>query len=164
MRRIFRHLITDYWSVRRAFPAATLHAIEEAIAAGERSHSGELRFVVESSLSLALLLRSTGSRSRAVHLFGELGVWDTEENSGVLIYVLLADRRVEIVADRGVHRRVGEGAWVAICRTMQDEFRARRFKAGALDGVAAVSALLVKHFPADRSNPDELSNRPIVIG
>ncbi len=164
MRRIFRHLITDYWSARRAFPAATLHAIEEAIAAGERLHSGELRFVVESSLSLGLLLHSTDSRSRAVRLFGELGVWDTEENSGVLIYVLLADRRVEIVADRGVDRRVGAGAWAEICRTMQDAFRARRFKAGALEGISAVCALLAKHFPADRSNPDELPNRPIVMG
>ncbi|MFM9885893.1 MAG: TPM domain-containing protein [Burkholderiales bacterium] len=164
MRRIFRHLITDYWSVRRAFPGTTLQAIEEAIAAGERSHLGELRFVVESSLSLVLLLRGTDSRSRAVHLFGELGVWDTEDNSGVLIYVLLADRRVEIVADRGIHRRVGDGAWVEICHAMQDSFRARRFRAGALEGIAAVSALLAKHFPADRSNPDELSNRPIVMG
>jgi uncharacterized membrane protein len=164
MRRILRHLITDYWSVRRAFPGATLYAIEEAIAAAERSHSGELRFVVESSLSLGLLLRSTDSRRRAVHLFGELGVWDTEENSGVLIYVLLADRRVEIVADRGIHRCVGDGGWVEICRAMQDAFRARKFKAGALDGIAAVSALLAEHFPADPSNPDELSNRPIVMG
>lgn len=163
MRRILRHLITDYWNVRRAFPASTLSAIEKAIAHGERMHAGELRFVVESSLPFGLLLKGVDARVRAVKLFGELGVWDTEGNSGVLIYVLLADRRVEIVADRGIHHRVGESAWTAICKSMHEAFRARRFEAGALEGITAVSALLAKHFPTDRLNRNELSDRPVIL-
>ncbi len=162
MRRILRHLITDYWTVRRAFPASTLSTIEKAIAQGERMHAGELRFVVESSLPFGLLIKGVDARARAVKLFAELGVWDTEGNSGVLIYVLLADRRVEIVADRGIHQRVGESAWTGICKSMQEAFRARQFEAGALEGITAVSALLAKHFPADRLNRNELPDRPVI--
>ncbi len=163
MRRLLRHLITDFWSVKRAFPSPTLRAIEDAIGAGERTHTGELRFVVESSLPFGLLVQGIDARQRAIKLFGELGVWDTEENSGVLIYVLLADRRVEVIADRGIHRRVGEGAWVGICRSMQQAFRRRQFEAGALDGIAAVCALLAEHFPPTLTNANELPNRPVVL-
>lgn len=163
MRRFLRHLITDYWSVHSAFPNRTLTAIEQAVHAGEQTHMGELRFVVESALPLPLLLRGVSSRERAVRLFGSMGVWDTEYNSGVLIYVLLADRHVEIVADRGIHQRVGEGGWAAICAAMQRAFRQGAYEAGALEGVRAVSALLAQHFPPDRANPDELSNRPVVL-
>jgi TPM domain len=163
MRRILRHLITDYWSMRHAFPPATLNAIGEAVKDGEVTHAGEVRFVVEPALGLPLLFRAIGSRERAIHLFGELCVWDTEDNSGVLIYVLLADRKVEIVADRGIHARVGAALWESICRSMQEAFRARQFRAGALEGVAAVNELLARHFPPRRSNPDELPNQPVVL-
>ncbi len=166
MRRFFRHLITDYWSVHSAFPNRTLTAIEQAVHEGERAHMGELRFVVESALPLPLLLRGVSSRERAVRLFGSMGVWDTEHNSGVLIYVLLADRHVEIVADRGIHRRVGESGWTGICAAMRRAFREGRYESGALEGVRAVSALLAQHFPPDRDNPDnpnELPNRPVVL-
>jgi uncharacterized membrane protein len=163
MRRILRHLVTDYWSMRHAFPPATLSAIEAAVTEGETTHAGEVRFVVEPSLPLRGLLQGVGSRERAVHLFGELRVWDTEDNSGVLIYVLLADRRVEIVADRGIHQRVGTAAWMGICHSMQEAFRVRQFKAGSLEGVAAVNELLAKHFPPNQNNPNELPNRPVVL-
>lgn len=164
MRRILRHLVTDFWSMHHAFASSTLRAIEEAITEGEATHAGEVRFVVEPSLPLRLLFRGVGPRARAVHLFGKLGVWDTEHNSGVLIYVLLADRQVEIVADRGIHQRVGSAAWMGICHSMQEAFRVRQFKAGALEGIAAVSELLAKHFPPAANNPDELPNRPVVLG
>lgn len=163
MRRLLRHLITDYWSVHHAFPNRTLAVIEQAVHAGEQSHMGELRFVVESALPLPLLLRGVGSRERAVRLFGTMGVWDTEQNSGVLIYVLLADRQVEIVADRGIHQRVGEAGWVEICEAMRQAFRQGQYETGAVAGVRAVSALLAEHFPPDRENPNELPNRPVVL-
>lgn len=163
MRRFLRHLVTDYWSVHSAFPNHTLAAIEQAVHAGEQSHMGELRFVVESALPLPLLLRGMSSRERAVRLFGSMGVWDTEHNSGVLVYVLLADRQVEIVADRGIHRRVGEAGWLDICESMRRAFRQGQYEAGALQGVRAISELLARHFPSDRDNPDELPNRPIVL-
>ena len=118
MKRILDHLIYPPWRVRRAFPAKTLKAIEDAVAASESLHRGELRFVVEAGLSFSELWRGTTARQRALAVFSDLHVWDTEDNSGVLIYVLLADRDVEIVADRGIHRQVGEAAWQRVCETM----------------------------------------------
>ena len=103
------------------------------------------------------------SRGRALELFGRLRVWDTERNSGVLVYVLLADRHVEIVADRGIHRQVGATAWESICGAMQREFAAGHYRDGALAGVQAISDLLATYFPPQAENPDELPNRPVVL-
>lgn len=163
LRRFFRHLLTDHWAIRFAFPDTSLEAIEHAIEAHEGRHDGEIRFAVESALPLWDLLRGVSARDRAVELFGRLRVWDTEQNAGVLIYLLLADRRVEIVADRGIHARVGATAWEAICGAMQREFAARRFERGAIVGIEAVSDLLAAHFPPRPVNPDELPNRPVVV-
>jgi uncharacterized membrane protein len=163
MRRFIRHFICDYWSVHSAFPAATLKAIEREVAVSEQGHAGELRFVVESALPLPMLVRGVSSRERAIQLFGHLRIWDTEQNSGVLIYVLLADRHVEIVADRGIHRRVGEAPWVEICKQMQHAFRQGQYEAGAVTGIRAVGALLQRHFPPGKDNPDELPNRPVLL-
>jgi len=161
--RLLRHLCTDFWSVRRAFPAASLAAIESAIAEGERAHGGEVRFVVESALPLSMLWRGAPARERAIQLFGELGVWDTEENCGVLVYVLLADHQVEIVADRGIDRRVGAAGWTAILERMRAEFRSGRFGGGAVAGVREISAVLAAHFPVAPGDRNELSDRPIVL-
>jgi hypothetical protein len=162
--RFFRHLLTDQWTIRYAFPVSTLDAIEGAIEAQEQRHDGELRFAVESALPLSDLVRGVSARERAIELFGRLRIWDTERNAGVLIYLLLADRRVEIVADRGVHAQVGATAWEAICGAMQRELAERRYEQGVIIGVQAVSDLLATHFPPRPDNPDELSNRAVVLG
>lgn len=163
IKRFLRHLFFDEWRLRKAFKPANLKAIEAAIGEQERRHDGELRFVVESALPFGALLRGCTPRERAVELFGALGVWDTEENSGVLIYLLLADKDVEIVADRGIDRRVGHAAWEAICGAMQREFHEGRFEHGVFLGVQAISDLLAIHFPPRTDNVDELHNRPVVL-
>lgn len=163
MKRLLKHLLFPDWLTRRAFPRAVLATIEAAVAASETKHQGELRFVVEGALPIGALLSGVSARDRAVEVFSRLRVWDTEGNSGVLIYVQLVDRRVEILADRGIHRRVGDAPWQAICRAMEVDFGAGRFEAGALAGVTAVGALLARHFPAGDSNPDELPNSPVLL-
>jgi len=164
LKRLLRHLMTDHWSVRRAFPPRTLRAIESAIAAQEKRHLGELRFAVEASLPVLDLFAGVTASQRAVEQFSRLRVWDTEDNCGVLIYLLLADRRVEIVADRGIHSRVGAAAWEAICGAMQREFAQERFEQGVITGIHAISDLLGAHFPArGAENPNELPDRPVVL-
>jgi uncharacterized membrane protein len=163
VRRFLRHLFCDYWSVRSAFPKRTMDAIEGAIGEQERRHDGELRFAVEASLPFSDLVTGVTARERAIELFSRLRVWDTEQNAGVLIYVLLADKRVEVVGDRGIHQKVGETAWEAICGNMQREFAQGRFEQGALLGLQAASDLLATHFPPRGENPDELSNEPVVV-
>src|SRR5215470_395859 len=161
--RFIRHLVTDHWTVRAAFPPRTMQAIESAIGEQERRHDGELRFAVEAALPLIDLLRGISARERAIELFGRLRMWDTEQNCGVLIYLLLADKRVEIVADRGIHRRVGTAAWEAICGEMQRKFAEGRFEQGVIIGIEAISDLLATHFPPRDENPDELSNQPVIV-
>jgi uncharacterized membrane protein len=151
------------WSAARAFPARALDVIQAAVAQEEKRHRGEVRFVVEAELTSAQLWRNLRPRDRAIELFAALGVWDTEENTGVLVYVLLADHAVEIVADRGITARVAPAEWQAICRTMQEAFRAGQFEAGSVAGVGAISALLAAHFPAREANANELPDRPLMI-
>jgi len=162
-KRAMRHLLTDLWSVRRAFPAAAMRAIRDRIGEQEKRHSAELRFAVEASLPFLNLWRGQDARSRAVELFGQLRVWDTECNSGVLIYLLLADKRVEIVADRGIHKKVGSTAWDAICGEMQRSFAAGRFEQGVSYGVAAISDLLAMHYPPAEDDSNELPDEPVVL-
>jgi len=162
-KRAMRHLLTDHWSVRRAFPPAAMRAIRDRIGEQEKRHSAELRFAVEASLPLPKLWRGQDARSRAVELFGQLRVWDTEHNSGVLIYLLLADRDVEIIADRGINNRVGNAEWELICKKMEQAFRQQRFEAGVIDGIHAISELLVRHYPASSNNINELPDRSIVL-
>jgi hypothetical protein len=164
--RWIRHLFLDDLALRRAFPRTTLDAIARTIGEQEQRHRGELRFVVEGGLPLQALWGGHSANSRALELFARMRVWDTEENTGVLVYLLLADRRVEIVADRGIHARVGTTAWETICGEMQREFGAGRFEAGALSGLAAISDLLAQHFPAGAdpsANPNELPDDPLVL-
>jgi uncharacterized membrane protein len=162
-KRLLRHLSTDRRALRRAFPRIAMRAIEKAIGEEERRHSGQLRFAVEASLPFRELLRGVRSRERAVECFGRLRVWDTEHNSGVLIYLLLADRRVEIVADRGIHGKVGSTAWEAICGEMQQEFARGQFERGVVLGVRAISDLLAAHFPPSSDSRNELPDRPVVL-
>jgi uncharacterized membrane protein len=137
--------------------------IQAAITAGEATHGGQVRFVVEGSLPMGQVVRGETPRERALEVFGRLRIWDTEENCGVLIYLLLADRDVEIVADRGIHRKVGDEAWLAICRGMESAFREKRFADGAVDGIDAINALLAHHFPRTNAGPNELPDEPVVL-
>ena len=163
-RRFLRHLATDHGSVRSALPGAALSRIEAMIGEGEKRHRGQVRFAVEPALPLARVLSGVTPRERALEVFGLLRIWDTEENCGVLVYLLLADRDVEIVADRGIHRCVGDKAWSAVCRRMETAFRSGRFAEGVEAGLAEINALLGEHFPrASGGAGNELSDRPVVL-
>ena len=162
-RRLGRHFLIDHLSARRKFSPQGLKRIEDAIAAGERLHQGQVRFALEASLPLAQVFRGLEPRTRALQLFGQLGIWDTEHNNGVLVYVLLADKDVEIIADRGINRRVAQDAWDAICRAMESAFREGRFEDGAVDGITAIGELLSQHFPRSSPGPNELPDKPIVL-
>jgi uncharacterized membrane protein len=140
-----------------------MHLIEKTITESERLHDGELRFAVEAGLEWHELLRGVTPRDRAIDVFSRLRVWDTEHNSGVLIYLLLADRRVEIVADRGIHAHVGVSGWREICLQMEQRFRAGAFEQGVVEGIAAISLVLQQHFPAREANPNELPDTPVVL-
>ena len=163
LKRIWRHILMSEIQVKRCFPQVALNGIQSAVRLSETTHSGEIRFVVEGELTWAQLLGGVTPRARALEVFSGLRVWDTEHNNGVLIYVLLADRVVEIVADRGIHRHAGDEVWRDICSLIQAEFHAGRFEDGGVKGVTAISALLRKHFPADGENSNELPDKPVLI-
>lgn len=162
--RFLRHLFSGPWVVRRVFPSQALSNIEAAIKQSERSHLGELRFVVEPGLHLFDLLCGKTARERSLEVFSQLRIWDTEHNSGVLIYLLLSEHDVEVVADRGIHARVGENQWQAICRHMESRFKKREFEQGVVEGLQQITALLQQHFPADNNpNPNELPDAPLIL-
>jgi|ERR1700756_3832530 uncharacterized membrane protein len=163
IKRTAKHLIEHHWRARRIFTRQVLARIEQAIKAGEATHAGQVRFVVEGSLDGVPLFRDQSARERALDVFSHLRIWDTEHNNGVLIYLLLADRRVEIIADRGIDAREGEAGWQAICRSMEAEFREGRFEAGAIKGIEAVSRELAKYFPPQSPQRNELPDAPVVI-
>lgn len=161
--RFFRHSLVPHWWARRTLPPGLLARIERAIGDSEQRHAGELRFVIEGPLPASVLLAGQTSRERAIDLFAQLRVWDTAANSGVLIYVQLVDRKVEIVADRGIHTRVGQGFWEGVCRRLQEDFRAGRFETGALAAIAEITEALANHFSPDSNNPNELPDQPLVL-
>ena len=163
--RWLRHAIKTPQSVDRAFPPGVLKRIQDVIAEGELAHSGEIRFAVEASLPWSYLKRDAPARQRADMVFAKLRVWDTEDNNGVLIYVELADHRIEIVADRGIARHVPNGRWDEVSKMMRERFQAGEFEAGSIAAVRAVSALLAERFRlADGArNPNQLSDAPTVL-
>jgi uncharacterized membrane protein YgcG len=163
IQRIARHLFAPYWRLDRTFPRQTLLAIEESIKASESMHAGEIRFVVEGTLDGAALLKGQTASERAIDVFSLLRIWDTENNNGLLIYLLLADRAVEIVADRGIHAKVGAQVWEKICREMEDAFRAANYADGVVNGVRAVTRQLSKHFPMQEPHRNELPNKPVLL-
>lgn len=140
-----------------------MRAIERTIRESEASHGGQIRFAVEPALDFAALVRGQSARQRAIEVFSQLRVWDTEHNNGVLIYLLLADRDVEIVADRGIHARLGNAGWETICREMEQAFRQGRFEEGVIAGIRAVGGHLEKHFANRPAGPSELPDRPVII-
>jgi uncharacterized membrane protein len=163
IRRIGRHLLHHRWRERRIFTPKVLARIEQAIRAGETTHAGQVRFVVEGALDGAPLFRNQPPRERALDIFSRLRIWDTAHNNGVLIYLLLADRDVEIIADRGIDAHVGAAGWETICRAMEKEFRAGLFEHGVIKGIAQVSRLLAQHFPPEPGHRNELPDAPVVI-
>ena len=163
IRRIGRHLVEHRWRARRDFPPRVLAAIERSIKTGEATHSGQVRFVVEGALDGAPLFRDQPARERAIDIFAKLRIWDTTHNNGVLIYLLLADRDVEIVADRGIDAKVGAAGWQKICTEMEADFKTGNFERGVIRGIEAVSRQLAKHFPAHGGGPNELPDAPVVI-
>ena len=163
--RIFKHRLLDERDAQRAIGVPALQRIEARVAASELHHSGEIRVCVEAGLPLPYLMRNAGARERAVALFGKLRVWDTEHNNGVLIYLLLAERRIELVADRGLNRHVDAAQWQQITDAMGAAFKQGQFEAGLNQAVDAVDALLRQHFAigASARNPNELPDAPIVF-
>lgn len=164
--RLIRHAFATRWRTNRLFPPASLDAIEQAVAAAERSHQGQIRVAIETALTPPQILSGLAAHDRALEVFANLRVWDTERNNGVLIYVQIADRHVEIVADRGFRDCVPAAEWAAICRLMEQQFRDGDFGAGVIAGVAAIKALLAAHFPGAVDGPDagnELPDRPALL-
>ncbi|TGN86740.1 hypothetical protein EOW77_0019255 [Bradyrhizobium yuanmingense] len=163
IKRIARHLVQHHWRAKQIFPQAVLDRIEQAIKRGEATHSGQVRFVVEGALDGGPLFRNQPARARALDVFSHLRVWDTAHNNGVLIYLLLADRDVEIIADRGIDAKVGAEGWETICRAMEAEFRSGRFERGVISGIEAVSREMAKHFPNQGPHANELPDAPVVM-
>ncbi|HEX2719628.1 MAG TPA: TPM domain-containing protein, partial [Candidatus Deferrimicrobium sp.] len=157
------HLIATRWMVKRAFPRDTLTAIDKAIKASEAMHRGEIRFAVEGALHIEPLLRGQAARERAIDVFSQLRIWDTEHNNGILIYLLLADRNVEIVADRGIDAEVGPGEWEKICRKMEAAFRRSDYEGGVVGGIREVTRHLAEHFPPISGDRNELPDKPVVL-
>jgi len=162
--RVWRHRWIDESEVRRKLPADLLERLTRRVAASERRHSGEVRICVEAGLPSSYLWRDAPARERAVMLFGKLRVWDTEHNNGVLIYLLLAEHRIEIVADRGLSRHVDAAAWHRIVDGMGAAFRAGRFEEGLVAAIDAVDARLRERFPLapGEPNPNELPDAPLL--
>ena len=165
--RLIRHVAATHWRTRMLFPARSLDAIEQAVRRAEQMHAGEIRFAIETALTPLHILNGMAPRVRALEVFASLAVWDTERNNGVLIYVQLADRAVEIVADRGFRGLVNPAEWEAVCRLMEEHFRAGRFETGSIAGVDAIGNLLARHFPpnAERAVPshNQLPDRPTLL-
>ena len=163
LKRIIKHLFAPHWLIARAFPRRTLVEIERAIRGSEKLHDGELRFAIEAGLHLVPLVHGQSPRERAIEVFSQLRVWDTAHNSGVLIYVQLVDRRIEVIADRGISAKVPQHDWDAICRRMEAAFRERRFEQGVLKAIGEITVLLSQHFQPPAHEHDELPARPVVL-
>ena len=159
--RILKHRWLDETDAARALGPDALAHLEARVVASERKHSGEIRLCVEAGLPLSYLWRDATARQRAVTVFGKLRVWDTEHNNGVLIYLLLAEHAIEIVADRGITRRVPQATWDALITGMREDFRSARFERGLMQAVDTVDGLLSRHFAlaSGESNPNELPDR-----
>jgi uncharacterized membrane protein len=164
MQRLFANLFDGWFRLHKRFSSEALDDMTDAISKGEHTHLGEVRFAIESRLPISEVLNGMDARTRAHQVFGMLRVWDTEHNCGVLIYLLMAEHRIEIVADRGIARRVKEDEWAAVCNAMQESFAASQWRVGALRGISDVNDLLTRHFPSHgKARSDELPDRPVLL-
>jgi len=162
--RLLKHRRFDEADAMRMVGADAMQRIQSRVAASETHHSGEIRVCVEAGLPWSYLRRHATPRERAIAMFGKLRVWDTEHNNGVLIYLLLAEHAIEVVADRGLSRHVDADQWRAITATMAAAFAGGRFEAGLNQAIDAVDELLRLHFPLapGELNPNELPDQPDV--
>ena len=163
LKRAFRHLFTTSRAGKKAFPETTLQAIQEVITAGEKLHRAEVQLIVEPSLPLSEIWEGTSSRERAIELFSTHRIWDTEENSGILIYIDLADHQVEIVADRGIDHITTSDEWRSICQTMTSGFAQGNYHDSAIAALKLLNDILHDHLPDLEGQPDQLPNRPIIL-
>ncbi len=163
IKRLFRHLLVSPGAVQKQLPVQVMRNIEAAITKSESLHLGEICFVVEANLHIIDLFRGKSAATRAIETFSNFKVWDTEHNNGVLIYLLLADHDFEILADRGIHLRVGATGWEAICKGMEARFRQGQFEAGIVEGIQKIGEQLEQHYPSQGKKPNELINSPIII-
>ena len=167
MKRWCRHLCALPSAVKKHFSHAAMQRIEATIANSEALHSGEIRFAVEAKLSFLELIARKTAKQRALEVFSELRVWDTAQNNGVLIYLLLADHDFEILADRGIHQHVGGAGWEQISHQMELMFRQGKFEAGVVDGISKISEHLIQYYPAQSENQgenhNELPNAPVIL-
>ncbi len=161
--RLIRHLFESQLLTRRRFSRQTLDQIESAVRAAEASHAGELQVVIETDLDVWAIVTGKTSRQRSLEVFAASGVWDTEANNGVLLYILCADRHVQVVADRGFNGIVTEAEWRGVCAAMEADFRAGRWAEGVVAGVNAAAILVGRHFPSSGQRGNELPNRPILL-
>lgn len=162
LKRLFKHRWLDESDTRRAIPPALLERLQQRVGASEKRHSGEIRICVEAGLPFSYLWRNATARERAVSMFAKLRVWDTEHNNGVLIYLLLAEHAIELVADRGINRHVSPQDWQAMVKRMGAAFKEGRFEDGLTHALEEVSAVLVQHFPLAPGEADhnELPDTP----
>jgi hypothetical protein len=163
VRRIARHWLQGLRPARKLLPAPALAQIEGEIHAAERTHAGEIRVAVETALPFGPLWGKVGARERALQVFASLGVWDTKHNNGVLIYVLLADRAIEIVADRGIAAHISPAEWQGLCNELSERFRQGDLTAGCCVAVQSVGRRLARFFPASGGDGDELPNQPVLL-
>lgn len=163
LKRIFRHLCMTPLQLKFRFPKVVMTRIEAAIANSEAMHAGEIRFAVELNLAIQDLLKNKSGRERAVEVFSDLRVWDTEQNNGVLIYLLLADHDFEILVDRGICQYVGKDSWQVISHAMEVLFKAGKFEDGVLYGINEIGSLLAQHYPAGKHDQNELPNAPVLV-
>lgn len=161
--RLLKHLTSPDWWARRAFRADDLAAIGAAVKASETRQRGEIRIAIEGQLPLRALLREESSRDRAATLFQSLGVAATREATGILVYVQLVDRQVDILADHGISALVPPAEWEAICHRMETAFAAGNYRGGMVDAIERITALLARHFPASGDNPNELDDAPTLL-
>ena len=163
--RTLRHLGTTHRATAQRFPEELLRRLQAAITAGEATHRGEVRLIVEAAMPLRKVRRGLTTRQRALDLFGTFRVWDTEENNGVLLYVNVADRRIEVIADRAAARAIGDAHWQAVCAMASDAFRAERFEQGVTDALEAIRSALAAAFPLQAGHDPrrELGDEPVVI-
>lgn len=162
--RLLRHRWAD-GRLRRVLTPEVLQRLGQRVAASERRHTGQIRICAEGGLPLSYLWRGASTRERAITQFGKLRVWDTEHNNGVLIYLLLAEHAIEIVADRGLAQRVPEATWHTLVQRLGQALRAGQYEDGLTEVLADVSALLVAHFPARGHAPgsNELPDAPVLL-
>lgn len=163
LKRQWRHWMSTTRRGRQAYPDTALAQLGQAITAGEQRHRGEVRLIVEHSMPSEAIWQDVSSRARAIALFAEYRVWDTQDNCGVLLYVNLAEHKVEIVTDRGIGSRIDNSVWQQVCQTMTAGFARGEFQSSTLAAIEQVNALLEQHFPANGARANELPDRPVVL-